>query len=234
MEEVRKKRDWHNRNYPQRGETICLKVSEMNFHPDVVVYLGSKVGSGFFWIGRYKDVPEEYQGLTIVETYHREIEYPGEVILTSDIRGNGPYWNWSEADKDVPPAPKLEYVDPSGTERLLIAILRDEAHEYRNKLRQALKYVHDPDKARVTIAKVRKLHEERLQLLTETNTGQYIIQRTEDEAYVVAIHPEWQNVSYERRYGLINKAVAEIAKERVRNADDSHYAHIKGRSVKHE
>ena len=233
MEKVIKKRDWHGRNYPKRGTTISTPVREMGLHPDTLVYIGNKNGSGFVWIGPYKDVPEKYLDRTVLETYRRTVDYPGEVLLIDGKAGNGPYWMWSECDKTVEPLP-MQQIDSRGIETLLIAIIRDEAHDYRNKLRYALKGKHDPDVVKKIIKNVKKVHGERLSFLTGTSQGDYIIQRTEDEAFVIATHPELQNIPYDRRYEIISKEVQKLISRRVKAGEDQLYAHIKGRSVKHE
>lgn len=230
-----KKRNWHDRNYPPRGTAVSGLVKEMNLKPDEVVYIGGKTfSSGFHWIGRFKDVPEEYGNLPVVETYRRTVDYPGTILLSDALTKNGQYWNWNECDSTVKPAEILHQLEHSGAEQLLIAIARNEAHDYRDKLRSALRGNHDPDKVKKAIKKVRELRKESLRFLSGTSRGDYIIQRTEDEAYAFAIHPELDKLPYEKRYDIIRKEVEKLVRERVRANEDELYAHIKGRSVRRE
>ena len=150
-----KKRNWHDRNYPPRGTAVSGLVKEMNLKPDEVVYIGGKTfSSGFHWIGRFKDVPEEYGNLPVVETYRRTVDYPGTILLSDALTKNGQYWNWNECDSTVKPAEILHQLEHSGAEQLLIAIARNEAHDYRDKLRSALRGNHDPDKVKNSLEKI--------------------------------------------------------------------------------
>lgn len=229
-----KKRNWHDRNYPPRGTAVSGLVSEMELDPDEVVYIGGKTfSSGFHWIGRFKDVPEEYGNLPVIETYRRTIDYPGTILLSDVFAKNGQYWNWNECDSTVKPVEILHQLNHSGVEQLLIAIAKNEAYDYRDKLRSALKGKHDPDVVKKAIKKVRELRKESLWFLSDTSRGDYIIQRTEDEAYVFATHPELEKMPYEKRYAIIRKEAEKLVRERVRANEDELYAHIKGRSVKH-
>jgi len=235
MEAEVKKRNWHERNFPPRGTAVNAIVSEMGIDDETVVYIGPKQGAGFLWIGKYKDAPEQYRAMTVVETYDRTVDYPGIVLLVSDVTRNGQYWDWWEIDKSIP-IPRSNQFTTEGVERLLIAMCRDEAHDYRNHLRSALKHVTEPDKARKAISKVKKfmLEDKRLAMLTGTSQGEYIIQRVEDDAYVCAVHRKvLDRLPYEKRYAIINKEIEEIQKQRIKSKEDEHYAHIKGRSVKH-
>ena len=234
MAKLKKRRNWHDRNYPPRGTAVSGLVREMKLDPDEVVYIGGKTfSSGFHWIGRFKDVPDEFREMPVAETYRRTVDYPGTILLTEALTKNGQYWNWNECDKSVPPVQTLRQLEPNGAELLLIAIARNEAHDYRDKLRKALKDRHDPDVVKKTIKKVRELRKDNLWFLSGTSRGDYIIQRTEDEAYAFAIHPELDKLPYEKRYDIIRKEVAKLVRERVRANEDELYAHIKGRSVKH-
>jgi hypothetical protein len=56
--------------------------------------------------------------------------------------------------------------------------------------------------------------------------------KDEDEAFVIATHPELQNMPYDRRYEIISKEVQKLISRRVKAGEDQLYAHIKGRSVK--
>lgn len=227
------KRSWCGRSYAPRGEAINIPVGKMGIPPDTIVYIGYKMWAGYVYIGRYGDVPKEYLAQTAVEIYERTIEKPGIVILTTGEGRNGPYWLWSECHEGEK-MPPLTHLDPSGAEALLIAIAKDEAHWYRGRLRKALKDRSDPDYVEKAIHKVRKASEGELKLLSGATRGDYILQRIEDEAYVLAVHPEIEKLDYDKRYEAINREVQIRIKQRVRMKDESHYARIKGRSVKHD
>lgn len=227
------KRSWSGRSYAPRGETINIPVGKMGIPPDTIVYIGYKMWAGYVYIGRYGDVPKEYLAQTAVEIYERTVEKPGIVILTTGEGRNGPYWLWSECNEGEKMSP-LSHLDPGGAEALLIAIVKDEATWYRGELRKALKDRSDPDYAEKAIHEVRKACANELKFLSGTIRGDYILQRIEDEAYVLAVHPEIQKLDYDKRYEAINREVQTRIKQRVQAKDESHYAHIKGRSVKRE
>ena len=231
---------WHNRNYPKRGETVSIPVRDLGFDPDTVTYLGEFNGSGFRWIGKYKDMPEKYLDQIVVEMYERTIEYTGQVILIDVGRkkkaggNNGQYWNWNEVDKTVKPWPMDHDISTDGAEMLLMAIIKDSARVYRNDIERALKKSnYKTEKGiRNIIRRVRGLDEKVIELMAGTSRGEYILQRIEDEAVIRAMHPDWDSVPYEKRRSYMDQELKRIRKQRVKSEEQGHYATIKGRSVK--
>jgi len=241
MEMTNRSEYWRNRNYPKRGTDVNLPVSEMNLLPETLVYIGEKEGSGFRWIGRYKDVPVELRGRIVVEQYQRTVGYKGEILLLNDAiskrkKGmNGPYWNWEECDPTVEPYPSETRLFLEGTESLLIAIMQSAAQEYRNDLAKALKNERRSTEKgmRDVIRNVRILDRQKIEILRGTSRGEYILQRLEDEAVARFMCPDWDKMDYPVRQKYLEQEIQRMAKERVKNNEGSLYARIKKRSVKH-
>lgn len=240
--EINRSEYWRNRNYPKRGTDVNLPVSEMNLLPETLVYIGEKEGSGFRWIGRFKDVPVELRGRIVVEQYQRTVGYVGEILLLNDAiskkkKGmNGLYWNWEECDPSVEPYPSEDRLFEEGAESLLIAIMQFAAQEYRNDLNKGLRESgRKTEKGmRDVVKNVRMLDRQKIEILRGTSKGQYILQRLEDEAIAQFSCPNWDKMDYPDRQKYLMQEVQKMAIERVKQNEGKLYAHIKRRSVKHD
>ena len=231
---------WHNRNYPKRGEDRDILIKDMDLSPDTLIYVGKKNGSGFDWIGQFGAVPEELRDKRVLEQYPRTTGYKGESLLIDDglqkKKGGsgGLYWNWEECDTTVPPYQYTDQIAPEAAERLLMAIMRDSALDYKNDLNRALaKLTGHPEKSlRKVVKKIRQLDKNKIAVLTGTSRGEYILQRLEDEAVIKAHCKEWDSLSYTKRQKLLEKESKRMRMQRVKDSEKELYADIKGRSVK--
>lgn len=224
-----------------------MVLKDMDLQPDALCYIGAIKGSGFFWIGHRKNVPEQYLGTPIAETDRRTVDAPGTIILLEGdckefFGGKEPpgYWYWYECDPSAPkPVEGRLHGSPANFESLLVGIAKTEGYWYKNELRKALDSVHhDMDRAEAEelVRNVQTVCRPHLVLLPESSVGQYIIQRIEDEAVARGICPraKWVKMKFETRHNYLDRTVKKFVQERVRKDDHKHYATIKGRSVKHD
>ena len=231
---------WHNRNYPKRGEDRDILIKDMHLDPETLIYIGEKNGSGFIWIGKYGAVPETFREKRVLEQYRRTCGYEGEILLI-DVglkkkKGGtgGPYWNWEECDKTVKPFKGTDQIAPEAAEKLLMAIMRDSALDYKNDLNRALQKLtgHPEETLRDVIKKVRHLDRQKIGILTDTSRGEYILQRIEDEAVIKAMNVDWDKLSYTTRQKILDRESKKMRIRRIRESESELYADIKGRSVK--
>jgi len=224
-----------------------MVLRDMNIKPDTLVYLGPKQGSAFFWIGRWRDVPEQYGDKAVVETYPRQFGgYHGTVLLLEGnckefFNGKEPpsYWFWWECDKSVPKKEAPMRGGPDKFEALLVAMAREEARAYRNELLKAIdkrKKAMSKTEVRELISFVRRSMRASLVFLPHTSVGRYIIQRIEDDAMTRALcdPKEWSRMDYDDRAEQEEKTHKKLLRDRARQQEKRKvYATIRGRSVKH-
>ena len=232
---------WHNRNYPKRGEERDVLIKDMELPSDTLVYIGKKNGSGFDWIGLFGAVPEEFLEKRVLEQYRRTYGYEGEILLVEDgysqkKKGGsgGKYWNWDECEKTVPPFKSNDQLNPEAAERLLMAIMRDSALDYKNDLNRALHKLqgHPEETLRDVVEKIRHIDRQKIGILVGTSRGEYILQRIEDEAVIKAMNVDWEKLSYPVRQKILDRESKRMRIRRVREKEAELYADIKGRSVK--
>lgn len=194
-----------------------------------LIYIGAKESSGFVWIGPVKYIPEKYLSAEVTETYRHRSNYPGTTVLIDEYgRRNGVWFLW-EYDPTVPEkfAPLADVGD--GYENLLAAIFASIATDYRKDLRAAIKHYKN---VRLAIHKERCHYAAELNNFMKTETGQYAIQRIEDEEEILFRHPELKKLDVDDRAKEIQKYRKTMIRERSKRQGESRYATIKGKSVK--
>jgi len=227
-----------------------MVLKDMDLSPEEVCYIGCKEGSNFFWIGQRKDVPEKFLPEEVVQTYHRQTDYEGTVILLGGLpkrffggkAKNVPgYWYWYECDPSV----KRKKMPLLGSERcfenLLVSMVRDEARYYKARLNDAIiesskhKEFMSREEADEMVRQVREMSKTNLILLPGSNVGDYTLLQLEDEARAKAMYPrsKWVRLKYQKQLEYLDKMTKKFRQERYKQNEREHYASIKGRSVKH-
>lgn len=228
-----------------------MVLKDMHLPEDEVCYIGCKDGSNFFWIGQRKDVPEKFLDEEVVQTYHRQTDYEGTVILLDGLpkrffggkAKNVPgYWYWYECDSTIPRKKPPLLGSERCFENLLVSMARDEARYYKARLNDAIiesakyKDCMDREEADEMVKQVREMCKTNLILLPGSNVGDYTLLQLEDEARAKAMYPrsKWVKLKYQKQLEHIDKMVRTFKAERYKRNETERYASIKGRSVKHE
>lgn len=210
-------------------------IKELDIKPDELVYIGAEDGSGFYWIGKRSDIPDEYLDLESAGEYSRTVEYAGTIIITANHK-KGIYWNWNEFDESVQEYKADPHWTPEGCERLVVALARDSGRDYVNDLNHALRKLRKPTPRKVEdmIRNVRHLDKQKILMLKGNRVGEYIIEHIEDEIRAKARCKEWDDLSYEKKNKYLIRETNRIRMNRVKDSEDMLYAKIRGRSVKHD
>lgn len=223
-----------------------MVIRDMNVPDDELLYIGAKSGSSFFWIGKRKDVPENYLNREVAEVGERDVGYTGTILLLEgkcrdlfNAKEPPSYWFWNDFDKTVPPAPEKWLGGSTCYESLLIALAKEEAKAYKLELNRAIASIHHTlteEEADDLIEKVRRLYTPSLVFLTDTGVGQYAMGMIEDEARVRATcsKSKWNKLSFDEHVALVRKESKKYRDRRIRESAEGKYASIKGRSVYHE
>lgn len=217
-------------------------------HPDEVVYIGcdSKTstktkanGSGFVYIGYARDAPNDFDGREVKDIYPRTFDITGMVLIIEGLEV-GKYWTWHEKDPSVPKwnPPYTEDTEPF--EELLMGVVKLTVRDYQRMLMRELKAKKPKTTARIASVlrdcrrRAMNKTDVDLEFLRGTSFGEYLIQATEDQAQVRYLNPEISKLPYEDRYALIKEQREKIRRERIRKQEETMYATIKGRSVRHD
>jgi hypothetical protein len=184
------------------------------------------IGSGYAFIGLPKDVPKEYLEAEVIDTWVHDTAYPGTAVkIDYEVRKEGK-WFWWEFDESIPDATHtpLECQD-ANLMMCYTAIIKLLISNYTIELkaRIASKRLKNPESIRNEIERVRKTFD--LSFIKGNSTGQYTIQRAEDEVFILATHRELNKVhDTEKKNALIEKYRKEILAERVKKAGEGRYA----------
>lgn len=214
-----------------------MEVIDLTINPEEVVYLGSSKSSAFYWIGRFKDVPEKYLSNPVDETYKRSVGYAGTIIKT-DTTKKGIYWNWNELNPDIEEYHIPCNWTPEGCERLIVALAKEAGRDYINdlnhELRKMPKKKRTSDRIEKMIQSVKTKDANKIEILVGTRIGDYILEHIEDEIRVKARCKEWDEMSYDSKTKYLISETDQLRKKRIRDSEKQLYASIRGKSVKHD